>query len=136
MRNGGQKARRTGENAKQPFHPSRGECRDVSAEPVVPAACIFFCRRAMGAASARHSPCPLFKRVTIWQNSDAGSAPRDRQPLRRHEARHRSMHGKLMPRITIIETGVLTPDYRERHGSFPEMFERLIGAEDATIGFD
>jgi len=56
---GGQQARRTGENAKQPSKPSRGECRDASAEPVVPAACIFFCRRAMGAASARHSPCPL-----------------------------------------------------------------------------
>ncbi len=56
---GGQQARSTGENAKQPFQPSRGECRDVSAEPVVPAACIFFCRRAMGAASSRHSPCPL-----------------------------------------------------------------------------
>src|SRR4051812_24020840 len=39
---GGQKARRTGENAKQPLNPSRGECRDVSAEPVVPAASIFF----------------------------------------------------------------------------------------------
>ena len=42
MRYGGQKARRTGENAKKPLKPSRGECRDVSAEPVVPAACIFF----------------------------------------------------------------------------------------------
>jgi hypothetical protein len=42
MEDGGQQARRTGENAKQPFQPSRGECRDVSAEPVVPAACIFF----------------------------------------------------------------------------------------------
>jgi hypothetical protein len=41
-------------------HP-RGECRDVSAEPVVPAACTFFRRRAMGAASARHSPCPLLE---------------------------------------------------------------------------
>ena len=37
---GGQQARRTGEIAKQPSKPSRGECRDVSAEPVVPAACI------------------------------------------------------------------------------------------------
>ena len=41
-----------------------------------------------------------------------------------------------MPQITIIETGLLRPPYRERHGSFPEMFERLIGAEDASIGFD
>ena len=30
-----------------------------SAEPVVTAACVFFCRRAMGAASARHSLRPL-----------------------------------------------------------------------------
>lgn len=41
-----------------------------------------------------------------------------------------------MRRITIIETGVLAPDYRERYGSFPEMFERLIGAEDERVGFD
>jgi GMP synthase-like glutamine amidotransferase len=46
------------------------------------------------------------------------------------------IHGNRMPRITIIETGQLGPRYRERHGSFPEMFERLIGAEDASIGFD
>src|ERR1700743_3757169 len=31
---------------------------DVSAEPVVTAACYFCCRRAMGAASTRHSPRP------------------------------------------------------------------------------
>ena len=31
----------------------------VSAEPVVTAACVFCCRRAMGAASIRHSPRPL-----------------------------------------------------------------------------
>jgi hypothetical protein len=42
MGNGGQQARSTGENAKQPFQPLRGECRVFSAEPVVPAACIFF----------------------------------------------------------------------------------------------
>ncbi len=56
--NGGQKARRTGENAKQPLKPSRREGRDVLAEPVVPAACIFFRRRAMGAASSRPSLRP------------------------------------------------------------------------------
>jgi GMP synthase-like glutamine amidotransferase len=41
-----------------------------------------------------------------------------------------------MPRITIIEAGLLEPHYRERHGSFPEMFERLIRAEAPSIGFD
>jgi|KBSSwiStaDraftv2_1062776.scaffolds.fasta_scaffold323694_3 hypothetical protein len=35
------KSRRTGENAKQPFQPLRGEGRVFSARPVVPAACIF-----------------------------------------------------------------------------------------------
>lgn len=41
-----------------------------------------------------------------------------------------------MPRITIIETGLVGAPYRERHGSYPQMFERMIGAEDATIGCD
>lgn len=41
-----------------------------------------------------------------------------------------------MSRITIVETGQLPPHYRERHGSFPEMFERLIRAEDASAHFD
>jgi len=52
MRNGGQKARSTGENAKQPFQPLRGECRDVSAELVVPAASIF----SAGGPWARPAP--------------------------------------------------------------------------------
>jgi len=33
---------------------------DVAARPVVPAACIFCCRRAMGVANTRPSPRPLF----------------------------------------------------------------------------
>jgi GMP synthase-like glutamine amidotransferase len=41
-----------------------------------------------------------------------------------------------MPHITIIETGLLDPQIRARHGSFPEMFERLISAEDASAAFD
>jgi len=41
-----------------------------------------------------------------------------------------------MPHITIIETGLLDPQIRARHGSFPEMFERLIRAEDASAAFD
>ncbi len=47
-----------GESAEQPLNPSRREGRDVSAEPVVPAACIFLSRRAMGAASSRPSLRP------------------------------------------------------------------------------
>ncbi|RTE91055.1 type 1 glutamine amidotransferase [Bradyrhizobium sp. LVM 105] len=40
-----------------------------------------------------------------------------------------------MARITIIETGLVPPEHRERHGSFPEMFERMVRAEDpaATV---
>jgi GMP synthase-like glutamine amidotransferase len=41
-----------------------------------------------------------------------------------------------MPRITIIETGLVGPGHRERHGSYPNMFERMIRAEDASIEFD
>jgi hypothetical protein len=49
---------------------------------VVPAACIFFCRRAMGAASARHSPCPLLERGQVHQQtSDARIAPRESEPM-------------------------------------------------------
>ncbi|TFV72841.1 type 1 glutamine amidotransferase [Bradyrhizobium frederickii] len=35
-----------------------------------------------------------------------------------------------MARITIIETGLVPPEHRERHGSFPDMFERMVRAED------
>ncbi|PIT00646.1 glutamine amidotransferase [Bradyrhizobium nitroreducens] len=40
-----------------------------------------------------------------------------------------------MARITIIETGLVPSEYRERHGSFPDMFERMVRAEDpaATV---
>ena len=41
-----------------------------------------------------------------------------------------------MPRVTIIETGLVPPKQRERHGSFPLMFQRMIGASDASIGYD
>lgn len=37
-----------------------------------------------------------------------------------------------MARITIIETGLVPPEHRERHGSFPDMFARMIRAEDPT----
>jgi GMP synthase-like glutamine amidotransferase len=35
-----------------------------------------------------------------------------------------------------METGLVSPKDRERHGSFPQMFERMIGAEDKSISFD
>ncbi len=38
-----------------------------------------------------------------------------------------------MPRITIIETGVLSEPTRARFGSFPQMFERMIRTADASI---
>jgi GMP synthase-like glutamine amidotransferase len=41
-----------------------------------------------------------------------------------------------MPRITIIETGLVSPKNRELHGSYPQMFERMIGAADATVTFN
>lgn len=40
-----------------------------------------------------------------------------------------------MARITIIETGEVPQKHRERHGSFPDMFARMVRAEDpaATV---
>lgn len=40
-----------------------------------------------------------------------------------------------MARITIIETGLVPREHRERHGSFPDMFERMVRTEDpaATV---
>jgi len=41
-----------------------------------------------------------------------------------------------MPRITILETGLVSPKNRELHGSYPQMFEHMIGAADATVTFN
>jgi GMP synthase-like glutamine amidotransferase len=41
-----------------------------------------------------------------------------------------------MPRVTIIETGLIPLRQRERHGSFPQMFQRMIGVADISIDFD
>ena len=41
-----------------------------------------------------------------------------------------------MSRITIIETGLVSEPTRARYGSFPQMFERMIRAADASIDFD
>jgi GMP synthase-like glutamine amidotransferase len=41
-----------------------------------------------------------------------------------------------MPRVTIIETGLISLQQRERHGSFPQMFQRMIGAADVSLDFD
>ena len=40
-----------------------------------------------------------------------------------------------MPRVTIIETGLVSPANRERHGSYPQMFEAMIAAADPTVTF-
>jgi len=40
-----------------------------------------------------------------------------------------------MPKITILETGLVSPAQRARHGSFPQMFERMIAAADAAASF-
>jgi GMP synthase-like glutamine amidotransferase len=41
-----------------------------------------------------------------------------------------------MPRITIIETGLVPPHLRPRHGSYPDMFARMIGTNAGTVTFD
>jgi GMP synthase-like glutamine amidotransferase len=41
-----------------------------------------------------------------------------------------------MRRIIIIETGLVGPQYRKRHGSYPQMFERMIRAENPSIACD
>ena len=40
-----------------------------------------------------------------------------------------------MPKIPIIETGGVSPANRTQHGSFPQMFERLLGEADASASF-
>jgi GMP synthase-like glutamine amidotransferase len=41
-----------------------------------------------------------------------------------------------MPKITIVETGVVSPERRALHGSFPQMFEPLIGEADTSANFE
>ncbi|OAF19003.1 type 1 glutamine amidotransferase [Bradyrhizobium neotropicale] len=41
-----------------------------------------------------------------------------------------------MARITIIETGHVPNKYRERHGSFPDMFARMVRTADPSAAFD
>jgi GMP synthase-like glutamine amidotransferase len=41
-----------------------------------------------------------------------------------------------MSRITIIETGLVSPKNRELHGSYPQMFEHLIAAAGVSVTFD
>src|SRR6266567_3660526 len=41
----------------------------------------------------------------------------------------------FMPKITIVEVGLVSPEHRARHGSFPQMFERMISAADASASF-
>src|SRR5215470_1911909 len=41
-----------------------------------------------------------------------------------------------MPHVTIIETGLVSPKNRERHGTYPQMFEAMIAAADPSVAFD
>jgi len=41
-----------------------------------------------------------------------------------------------MPHITIIETGLVNSCYCERHGTYPQMFERMIAAADPSVACD
>ncbi len=41
-----------------------------------------------------------------------------------------------MARITIIETGRVPTKYREHHGSFPDMFARMVHAADPAATID
>jgi GMP synthase-like glutamine amidotransferase len=41
-----------------------------------------------------------------------------------------------MARITIIETGLVPQTYRDHHGSFPDMFERMVRTEDPAATFE
>ena len=41
-----------------------------------------------------------------------------------------------MPRVTILEAGLVSPKNRELYGSYPQMFEQMIGAADAAVTFN
>ncbi|MCP4615093.1 MAG: type 1 glutamine amidotransferase [Bradyrhizobium sp.] len=41
-----------------------------------------------------------------------------------------------MAHVTIIETGLVSPKNRERHGSYPQMFETMIAAADPSVTFN
>jgi GMP synthase-like glutamine amidotransferase len=41
-----------------------------------------------------------------------------------------------MPHVTIIETGLVSAKNRERYGSYPQMFEQMIGAADNSVTFN
>jgi hypothetical protein len=67
----GGKTARSPRRARISRKPSRRECRLCSAEPVVTAACVPCCRRAMGAASIRHSlRPPRYRGQCVSQSSD------------------------------------------------------------------
>ena len=41
-----------------------------------------------------------------------------------------------MPQVTIIEAGLVSPKNRELHGSYPQMFEKMISAADPSVTFN
>ena len=79
-----------------------------------------------------------FSKPCIWRRYKGS---RERAPC--HIQLNRGLFGRfartvaeaLMPKITIVETGVISPKTRARHGSFPQMFERMISEADASASF-
>ena len=41
-----------------------------------------------------------------------------------------------MPRITILETGLVSQKNRDIHGSYPQMFEQMVRAAYGSVTFD
>jgi GMP synthase-like glutamine amidotransferase len=74
--------------------------------------------------------------AAIKKNGSSRCGNSNQQLLRRRETSLSSVPVNLMPHVTIIETGLVRPRHRERHGSYPQMFERLIRAEDQSVIFD
>jgi hypothetical protein len=148
---GGQQARRTRETTYKPFQPSRREGRVFSARPVVTAACIFFCRRATGAASARPSQRPPFvsradlthssgamRRGRRWRMSarrmhygglSAGRRHRPHGSRRRCAAPH---HEGLARRSVLHLTRAQRP-YGEKPARLPTCFEPNNAAPPLTL---
>ena len=125
---GGYQARYTGESTYKPLTPLRGECRVVSAEPVVTAACFPCCRRAMGAACTRHSlRPPCFRGAKI--NASLGHfVPRERacssrelqgrQSVARPSFTIALLHGGpgASAPLPTLQTGVIRPHDRPERG--------------------
>jgi hypothetical protein len=91
----------------------------VSAEPVVTAACFFCCRRAMGAASIRHSPCPLFGRACpeaelgrkTRREKAASRVPRERRGTLPGNIRKKPYDFRFQRRFMVRSEGLEPPRF-------------------------